>query len=164
SSPRIVTLSNEKADISQTNELPVKTLTTQPNGPPIVTFQFKPLTLKLEVTPQVTGEGTVIMKVMVNRQIKGAAVSTTDDTFSVNSREANTRVIVKNGQTAVIGGIYRSDVTEGVNGVPWLKDIPVLGNLFKGTSTDKQRSELLIFLTPRILAQAENSGAHSSGE
>ncbi|WP_413288689.1 type IV pilus secretin PilQ [Bdellovibrio sp. HCB337] len=161
SSPRIVTLSNEKADISQTNELPVKTLTPQPNGQPIVTYQFKPLTLKLEVTPQVTGEGTVIMKVLVNRQIKGAAVSTTDDTFSVNSREANTRVIVKNGQTAVIGGIYRSDVTEGITGVPWLKDIPVLGHLFKGTSIDKQRSELLIFLTPRILAQAESSTQHS---
>lgn len=164
SSPRIVTLSNEKADISQTNELPVKTLTPQPNGQPIVTYQFKPLTLKLEVTPQVTGEGTVIMKVSVNRQIKGAAVSTTDDTFSVNSREANTRVIVKNGQTAVIGGIYRSDVTDGVTGVPWLKDIPVLGSLFRGTTTDKQRSELLIFLTPRILAQADGGAAHMGGE
>ncbi len=164
SSPRIVTLSNEKADISQTNELPVKTLTPQPNGPPLIAYQFKPLTLKLEVTPQVTGDGTVIMKVSVTRQIKGAAVSTTDDTFSVNSREANTRVIVKNGQTAVIGGIYRSDVTEGITGVPWLKDIPVLGYLFKGTSTDRQRSELLIFLTPRILAQAEGPGVHSEGE
>lgn len=164
SSPRIVTLSNEKADISQTNELPVKTLTPQPNGQPIVTYQFKPLTLKLEVTPQVTGEGTVIMKVSVNRQIKGAAVSTTDDTFSVNSREANTRVIVKNGQTAVIGGIYRSDVTDGITGVPWLKDIPVIGGLFRGTTTDKQRSELLIFLTPRILAQADGGGAHLGGE
>ncbi|HEY8272895.1 MAG TPA: type IV pilus secretin PilQ [Pseudobdellovibrionaceae bacterium] len=162
SSPRIVTLSNEKADISQTNELPVKTLTPQPSGPPIATIQFKPLTLKLEVTPQVTGEGTVIMKVTVNRQIKGAGVGTADDSFSVNSREANTRVIVKNGQTAVIGGIYRSDATEGVVGVPWLKDIPVLGHLFKGTTTDKQRSELLIFLTPRILAQAEGAGVHNS--
>jgi len=161
SSPRIVTLSNEKADISQTNELPVRTLTPQPGGPPIVTYQFKPLTLKLEVTPQVTGEGTVIMKVAVNRQIKGAAVSDTDDTFSVNSREANTRVIVKNGQTAVIGGIYRSDVSDGVTGAPWFKDIPVIGNLFKVTTTDKQRSELLIFLTPRILAQAESSAQHS---
>lgn len=159
SSPRVVTLSNEKADISQTDELPVRTLTPQANGAPIVTYQFKPLTLKLEVTPQVTGEGTVIMKVSVNRQIKGAAASTQDDTFSVNSREANTRVIVKNGQTAVIGGIYRSDVTEGVTGTPWLKDIPVLGTLFKGSNVDKRRSELLIFLTPRILARTEGGGA-----
>lgn len=164
SSPRIVTLSNEKADISQTNELPVRTLSPQPNGPPIVTFQFKPLTLKLEVTPQVTAEGTVIMKVSVNRQIKGAAASAADDVFSVNSREANTRVIVKNGQTAVIGGIYRSDLTESVTGMPWLKDIPVLGALFRGRSTDNQRSELLIFLTPRILAQAETTGSAGGGE
>lgn len=166
SSPRIVTLSNEKADISQTNELPVRTITPQANGTNLVTFQFKPLTLKLEVTPQVTAEGTVIMKVGVNRQIKGAAVNTTDDVFSVNSREANTRVIVKNGQTAVIGGIYRSDLTEGETGIPWLKDIPVLGAMFRGRSTDNQRSELLIFLTPRILAQAETTSAdaHATGE
>jgi type IV pilus assembly protein PilQ len=162
SAPRIMTLSNEKADISQTNELPVKTLTPQTTGQPQITYQFKPLTLKLEVTPQITTQGTIIMKVSVNRQIKGPAVSATDDTFSVNSREANTRVIVKNGQTAVIGGIYRTDLTEGVTGVPWLKDIPVLGYLFKGTTTDRQRSELLIFLTPRILAQADSGGGMAS--
>jgi type IV pilus assembly protein PilQ len=163
SSPRIVTLSNEKADISQTNELPVQTQTPQANGTSLLTYQFKPLTLKLEVTPQVTSEGTVIMKVSVARQIKGPPVSTTDQTFSINSREANTRVMVKNGQTAVIGGIYRTDVTEGTTGVPWLKDIPVLGNLFKGSSTDRQRSELLIFITPRILAQADTSHATPLG-
>lgn len=163
SSPRIVTLSNEKADISQTNELPVKTVSLV-NGVQTVTYQFKPLTLKLEVTPQITHEGTVIMKVAVNRQIKGPAVSLTDDTFSVNSREANTRVIVKNGQTAVIGGIYRTDLTEGVTGVPWLKDIPFLGSLFKATTTDRQRSELLIFLTPRILAQTETTTANIQEE
>jgi type IV pilus assembly protein PilQ len=161
SSPRIVTLSNETANISQTNELPVKVVTTPATGAPTTSYQFKPLTLKLEVTPQITHEGTIIMKVSVNRQIKGPAVSTTDDTFSVNSREANTRVIVKNGQTAVIGGIYRTDVTEGVTGVPWLKDIPVLGYLFKAQTTDRQRSELLIFLTPRILAQTETTSANN---
>ncbi|RYZ63334.1 MAG: type IV pilus secretin PilQ, partial [Proteobacteria bacterium] len=161
SSPRIVTLSNEKADISQTNEYPVKTVTNV-NGAMTTTYQFKPLTLKLEVTPQITHEGTIIMRVLVNRQIKGPAVSATDDTFSVNSREANTRVIVKNGQTAVIGGIYRTDLTEGVTGVPWLKDIPFFGALFRATTTDRQRSELLIFLTPRILAQTETTATASS--
>jgi type IV pilus assembly protein PilQ len=165
SSPRIVTLTNEKADISTTNEYPVRTITPQANGAALISYQFKPLTLKLEVTPQVTNDGTVIMKVAVMRQIKGAAISTTDDTFSVNSREANTRVIVKNGQTAVIGGIYRTDITEGVTGVPWLKDIPFLGGLFRASTRDRQRSELLIFLTPRILAQAETAGTFkSSGE
>lgn len=161
-SPRVVTLTNEKADISTTNELPVRTITPQANGPAIIAYQFKPLTLKLEVTPQVTNEGTVIMKVSVNRQIAGAAVSTTDGVFSVNSREANTRVIVKNGQTAVIGGIYRTDSNESVNGVPWLKDIPFIGGLFRGTTSQKERSELLIFLTPRILAQAESAGTFKS--
>jgi type IV pilus assembly protein PilQ len=161
-SPRIVTLTNEKADISTTNELPVKTLTTQPSGPPLITYQFKPLTLKLEVTPQVTNDGTVIMKVAVMRQIQGPVVSATDGVFSINSREANTRVIVKNGQTAVIGGIYRTDAIEGVTGVPWLKDVPLLGALFRGKSDRKERSELLIFLTPRILAQAESAATFKS--
>lgn len=164
-SPRIVTLTNEKADISTTNELPVRTITPQANGVPLIAFQFKPLTLKLEVTPQVTNDGTVIMKVGVMRQIRGAEVSATDGVFSVNSREANTRVIVKNGQTAVIGGIYRTDASESVQGVPWLKDVPVIGGLFRGTTKSRERSELLIFLTPRILAQSETAGTmKSTGE
>lgn len=160
SSPRIVTLSNETANITQSNELPVKQVT-QTNGATTTSYTFKKLDLKLEVTPQITSEGTVIMKVGVSRDVQGAAVSTTDEQFSVNKREANTKVIVKNGQTAVIGGIYRADTTEGVTGVPWLKDIPVLGYLFKANSTRRQRSELLIFLTPRILAQAETTPSHT---
>lgn len=164
SAPRIVTLTNEKADISQTNELPIRTIVPQSNGVPLISYQFKPLTLKLEVTPQVTGDGTIIMKVAVNRQIQGPPVSTTDDTFSVNSREANTRVIVKNGQTAVIGGIYRTDLSDSTIGVPWLKDVPVLGSLFRTTLNTKEHSELLIFLTPRILAQLDSGGTKSMTE
>lgn len=73
--------------------------------------------------------------------------------FAVNSREANTRILVKNGQTAVIGGIYQSDATDGETGVPWFREIPVLGHLFKTKNITKEKSELLIFLTPRILGQ-----------
>ena len=155
SSPRILTMSNEKADINQTTEVPVKQVTVTGNSSQ-TTYQFKPLTLKLEVTPQVTADGSVIMKVTVNRQIKGA--NNADGSFATNSREANTKVLVKNGQTAVIGGIYQSDATEGEEGVPWLRELPLIGNLFKVKSTDKSKSELLIFLTPRIMGQVD-SGA-----
>jgi type IV pilus assembly protein PilQ len=152
SSPRIVTMTNEKADINQTTEIPISTLTATGSAV-IQTFQYKPLTLKLEVTPQVTADGAVIMKVLVNRQFQGANIGGRNDSFAINSREANTRVLVKNGETAVIGGIYQSDATNADQGVPWFKDIPVVGYLFKTKNMMKEKRELLIFITPRILGQ-----------
>lgn len=154
SSPRIMTLTNEKADITQTTEVAVRSVTQSVTGPPTETFQFKPLTMKLEVTPQVTADGSVIMKVNVNRQFQGADTSGAGQgAFAVNSREANTRVLVKNGETAVIGGIYQSDATDGETGVPWFREIPGIGYLFKTKNIKKDKSELLIFLTPRIVGQ-----------
>ncbi|WP_255490044.1 type IV pilus secretin PilQ [Bdellovibrio sp. KM01] len=150
SSPRIMTMSNEPAYISQTTEVPVKQVTITGNSSQ-ETYQFKPLALRLDVTPQVTADGSVMMKVKVARQIAGA--KETDGSFSTNSREADTRVLVKNGQTAVIGGIYTSDATENESGVPWLREIPFLGNLFKVSTVTKDKSELLVFLTPRVTGQ-----------
>ncbi|WP_413558396.1 type IV pilus secretin PilQ [Bdellovibrio sp. HCB209] len=160
SSPRIMTMSNETANISQTTEVPVKQVTVTGNSSQ-ETYQFKPLALKLEVTPQVTADGSVMMKVAVARQIQGA--TNPDGSFATNSREANTRVLVRNGQTAVIGGIYLSDATEGEAGVPFLREIPFIGNLFKIKGVTKDKSELLIFLTPRIMGQVmgPNSNSHS---
>lgn len=151
SAPRIMTMTNEKADINQTTEVPVRQVTQ--NGTAVQeSFQFKPLTLKLEVTPQVTADGSVIMKVLVNRQFRGADVSSAGQgAFAVNSREANTKVLVKNGQTAVIGGIYQSDAVEGESGVPWLREIPIVNYLFRSKNTSKAKSELLVFLTPRVI-------------
>lgn len=156
SSPRIVALSNEKADINQTTEVPVRQITIT-NGVVQETFQFKPLTMQLEVTPQVTADGSVIMGIKVNRQFAGETQSQGE--FAVNSREANTRVLVKNGETAVIGGIYQSDANKAKDGVPWIRDIPLLGSLFEATRTREEKSELLIFLTPRILSQTDSGTA-----
>ncbi len=159
SAPRIMTMTNEKADINQTTEVPVRQVT-QNGTATQETFQFKPLTLKLEVTPQVTADGSVIMKVTVNRQFRGADVSSAGQgAFAVNSREANTRVLVKNGQTAVIGGIYQSDATDGETGVPWFRELPFVSYLFKTKNITKEKSELLIFLTPRIVGQVDSGGA-----
>lgn len=156
SSPRVVTLTNEKAEITQTTEVPLIQVTIN-QGVQTESIQFKPLNLKLEVTPQVTADGSVMMKVLVNRQFQGATISTAQGAFSVNTREANTKVLVKNGQTAVIGGIYQSDAQNTDTGTPLLKDIPVLGYLFKANNSKKDKSELLIFLTPRILGQLEGA-------
>ncbi len=162
SAPRITTLSNEQAGITQTTEVPVRQ-TTQNGTATVVTYTFKPLTLKLDVTPQVTADGSVIMKVIVNRQFAGADVSSDGSgQFSVNSREANTRVLVKNGQTAVIGGIYQSDATNSDAGVPWFKEVPLIKYLFKANNSKKDKSELMIFLTPRI--QGDVIGQQTSTE
>lgn len=161
SSPRIVTMSNEKADISQTTEVAIPQVTPIGNTPQ-TTFTFKPLSLKLDVTPQITNDASVIMKVGVKREFRDASANPNDQNFAVNIREANTRVIVKNGQTAVIGGIYQSDATESESGVPYLREIPVLGALFRGKGTTKDKAELLIFLTPRILG-AFDSAATPAG-
>ncbi|WII73420.1 type IV pilus secretin PilQ [Bdellovibrio sp. 22V] len=159
SAPRIMTMTNEKADINQTTEVPVRQVT-QNGTATQETFQFKPLTLKLEVTPQVTADGSVIMKVLVNRQFRGADVSSAGQgAFAVNSREANTRVLVKNGQTAVIGGIYQSDATDGEAGVPWFRELPFISYLFKTKNISKEKSELLIFLTPRIMGQVDQNNS-----
>ncbi|MGZ3771402.1 MAG: type IV pilus secretin PilQ [Bdellovibrio sp.] len=158
SSPRIMAISNEKADITQTTEVAVRTVTKSTTGD-TETFSFKPLTMKLEVTPQVTADGSVIMKVSVNRQFQGADTSGAGQgAFAVNSREANTRVLVKNGETAVIGGIYQSDATDGETGIPWFRELPIISYLFKTKNIRKDKSELLIFLTPRIVGHINSNG------
>lgn len=160
SSPRIMTMTNEKADITQTTEVAVKSVTQIGSAGATDSFSFKPLTMKLEVTPQVTADGSVIMKVSVSRQFQGADTSGAGGgAFSVNSREANTRVLVKNGETAVIGGIYQSDATDGETGVPWFRELPFISYLFKTKNLNKEKSELLIFLTPRIVGQLSTTEA-----
>ncbi|MFN7826280.1 MAG: type IV pilus secretin PilQ [Pseudobdellovibrionaceae bacterium] len=154
SSPRVVTLHNETAEINQTTEIPLIQSNNQ-NGTVTQSVSFKPVRLRLNVTPQITNDGAVIMNVDVSREFAGAVVEEKTQARPINSRAAKTKVLVKNGQTAVIGGIYQSDATEGTTKVPWIADVPVIGWLFKSKSMDKQKNELLIFLTPRILAQAE---------
>lgn len=163
SSPRIMSMTNETSVITQTSEVPVRT-TTITNGTPQVSYQFKPLTLKLEVTPQITADASIIMKINISRQFKGAVVDQKEGTFEVNSREANTRVLVKNGHTAVIGGIYTNESTEGEQGVPGLRKLPLVGGLFSASTKTKDKSEMLIFLTPRIVGQADSGGKSQTSD
>lgn len=155
SSPRIVTLHNEPAEINQTTEVPLiqETVTTAGSTK---TATFKPVKLRLSVTPQITNDGAVIMAVDVNRDFLSGTADAQTGARAVNSRAAKTKVLVKNGQTAVIGGIYQSDQSTGENKVPVLGDIPIIGWLFKSQSKTDNRNELLIFLTPRILGQADS--------
>lgn len=154
SSPQIVTLTNEPAKINQTTEIPYQETTLVPGAGSTVSTKFKALKMELNVTPQVTSDGSVMMKVQVQRELK-AALDVTTGSFGVNSRTADTKILIKNGQTAVIGGIYSSDANESEYRVPGLGSLPVIGGLFRYSSQTREKTELLIFLTPRILAGAQ---------
>ncbi|MCA3231702.1 MAG: type IV pilus secretin PilQ [Cupriavidus sp.] len=144
SSPRVVTANNIKALIEQGTELPYQSATS--SG--ATSVQFRKANLKLEVTPQITPEGNVLLDVDVNKDSVGIQ---TVNGFAIDTKHVQTQVLVENGGTVVIGGIYSQDESNNVNKVPWLGDIPVLGNLFKNNAKINNRTELLVFLTPRIL-------------
>lgn len=159
SAPRISVLSNQKATISQTINIivPKSTTASVVGGPPTITTESVPVGVSLEVTPQVSNEGTVVMDLTIERSFPGGA-----NRAEIEKRNAKTKVIVRSGQTAVIGGIFQADVFDSVSGIPFLKDIPVLGFLFKGQEKSKNKNELVIFVTPRILKPVAGDSANVS--
>ncbi|WP_454765178.1 type IV pilus secretin PilQ [Cupriavidus campinensis] len=144
SSPRVVTANNIKALIEQGTELPYQSATS--SG--ATSVQFRKANLKLEVTPQITPEGNVLLDVDVNKDSVG--IQTTNG-FAIDTKHVQTQVLVENGGTVVIGGIYSQEETNKYEKVPFLADIPILGYLFKNNAKVNNRTELLVFLTPRIL-------------
>ena len=149
SQPRVVTMNKIKATIQQTTQIPIRQTVIQPNTPPVVTFNFVDLTILLDVTPQITFNGDVILDVELKREFPG--VASADGQRELNRRSAKTTVMVKNGSTAVIGGIYQLDNVDTDKGIPFLKDIPFIGRLFKQKTEQKTKNELLLFLKPKIL-------------
>ena len=146
SSPRVVTADQTKAIIEQGLNLPY--LVASSSGATAV--QFQKATLKLEVTPQITPEGSVIMDVdITNDQIDRATVAG----YAINTKHIQTNVLVENGGTVVIGGIYTVNETDNVSKVPLLGDIPVVGNLFKSRTKEASKREMLVFLTPKIVTE-----------
>jgi type IV pilus assembly protein PilQ len=157
SSPRIVTMNKEKAEISQKGEVITINKTVDQNGQPQSNATRTPVELKLAVNPQITNEGSVLLDIDVLRQFAGPIADSDTKARPVESRSAKTKVLVPNGQTAVIGGIYQSTDSTTENGVPGLKDIPILGWLFKSKADERTKTELIIFLTPRILNAKDQS-------
>nr|WP_061936468.1 type IV pilus secretin PilQ family protein [Collimonas pratensis] len=144
SSPRVVTADQQKALIEQGTEIPYQSATS--SG--ATSVEFKKANLKLEVTPQITPDGNVILTVDVTNDSVGATVP---GGVAINTKHVQTQVQVENGGTVVIGGIYTQTVSNDVNKVPLLGDIPVLGYLFKQSAVVNKRTELLIFLTPKVV-------------
>ena len=146
SSPRVVTSDQQKALIEQGEELPYQVATS--SG--ATSLQFRKANLKLEVTPQITPEGNVILDVDVTKDSVGRS---TTAGFAINTKHVKTQVLVENGGTVVIGGIFEQNDREDVTKVPFLGDIPYLGNLFKTRTNSNSRTELLIFLTPKVVTE-----------
>lgn len=152
SSPRISAMNREKATIKQESEnVTISATESVQTGTITKTEKRTPFSLELSVTPQITADGRVIMDLDVKREFLGPLLDAETGARAVNKRSAKTKVLVANGQTTVIGGIYTSDELEANSGIPGLKNIPVLGWLFKSRSFGRTKNELLIFLTPRIL-------------
>jgi type IV pilus assembly protein PilQ len=145
SSPRIITADQTKASIKQGTRIPYQKSTS--SG--ATSVEFIDAVLKLEVTPQITPEGNVIMDVEVNKDTVGSVFGGVP---SVNTKSVKTQVLVENGGTVVIGGIFEQNEREDVSKVPFLGDVPYLGNLFKTRTTSRSKTEMLIFLTPKVVS------------
>ncbi len=145
SSPRVVTADQVKALIEQGTEYPYQTATS--SG--ATAIAFRKANLKLEVTPQITPEGSIILDVDINKDSRG---ETTTAGIAINTKHVQTQVLIENGGTVVIGGIFEQIEIDDVTKVPLLGDIPFMGNLFKNKSKTANKSELLIFITPRTIS------------
>ena len=144
SSPRVITADQTKARIEQGEEIPYQ----QATSSGATSVAFKKASLRLEVTPQITPEGNVILDLEINKDSRGAL------TFAgpaINTKQVKTQVLVENGGTVVIGGIFTQDERNEINKVPLLGDIPFIGYLFQNRVKSTTKTEMLVFITPKIV-------------
>ncbi len=152
SNPRVITTNQREATITQGDEIGYTTPQAQGAGQAIATPAFKEALLELKVTPTITSDGRVFMQVNIKKDdIKGF----TNSVPSLTKRSITTGVMVDSGDTVVIGGVYEFRNREDVSKLPWLGDVPVLGNLFKKRGKSHSKAELLVFVTPRVLQVAK---------
>jgi type IV pilus assembly protein PilQ len=146
SKPRVVTQNNEKAIVKQGTKIPVQTTINN-----TISIQFIDAVLKLEVTPQVTAEGTVFMDVLVENTQIDNGIQRVQGVPALNTQSAETKVLVGDGQTFVVGGIIISSQRVDISEVPLVGSLPIIGHLFKRTNVSVSSQELLFFLTPRVI-------------
>jgi len=147
SSPKVTAQNNEKAHIQSGILLPIQTVANQ-----TVTVQYVDATLSLDVTPQITAEGTVLLDIDIKKRepLQGVNIAGGQNA-PISTRDAKTRVMVRDGGTTVIGGIYQFTDNDQKNGVPGLRKLPIIGWLFGNSVIENRHDELLIFITPRIV-------------
>jgi type IV pilus assembly protein PilQ len=145
SAPKIATQNNERAEIEQGVRIPVVNTTATE-----INVEFVSASLRLEVTPQITAEGTIILDVVVENNSPDF-VNTVGEVPPINTQRAQTKVLIGDGGTTVIGGIFQVNEGQSEVGVPWFRKVPLFGWLFKTQNITRQNRELLIFLTPKIM-------------
>ena len=157
SNPRVITSNQREAIIRQGEEIGYITVQpAQAGAIPQATVQFKEVLLELKVTPTITQDGRVYLTLAVKKDEVKAFVSTpSGDVPQIAKREVSTAVLVDNGQTVVIGGVYEFKNRSDISKIPFLGDVPVLGGLFKKKGKSIEKAELLIFVTPRVLQVAK---------
>ncbi|MGB8326052.1 MAG: type IV pilus secretin PilQ [Steroidobacteraceae bacterium] len=154
SSPRVITANQREANIEQGTEIPYQ----ESASSGATTIAFKKAVLSLKVTPQITPDNRIILDLNVKKDSVGKVLVTSGgaNVPSIDTREISTQVLVNDGQTVVLGGILETERRDNSKKVPWLGDVPVLGHLFKSDSKTANKSELLIFVTPKILREGVN--------
>ncbi|MDN2664033.1 type IV pilus secretin PilQ family protein [Psychromonas sp. 14N.309.X.WAT.B.A12] len=151
-SPRITTLNQQTAYIEQGTEIPY----VESSSSGATTVSFEKAVLSLQVTPQITPDNKLILDLVITQDSVGETVTTSDgESVSIDTQEIQTQVLVDNGETLVLGGIYQQQISDTISKVPVLGDIPYLGYFFRNSVTDNTKSELLIFVTPRIVMQTK---------
>jgi len=146
SKPKVITQNNQKAVVKQGTRIPVQTVINN-----TISVQYVDAVLELDVTPQITAEGTIFMDVDVKNDQIDQSIPRVQGIPAIDTQEANTKVLINDGGTVVIGGIIVSTQRTDVQQVPLFGSLPVIGNLFKHTTVNSSSQELLFFLTPRIL-------------
>jgi len=146
-SPRVFTTNNNEAHIESGEQIPFLTASSAGN----TTITFKKAVLSLKVTPQITPDDRIILDLLINQDTRGE-----DTVFgpAINTREVGTRVLVENGETIVLGGVYQQRINHEVTKVPLLGDLPGIGALFRSTSDSSAKQELLMFVTPKIVKES----------
>lgn len=150
-SPRITVANQREAYIEQGTEIPY----VQATSSGATSVEFKKAVLSLKVTPHITPDNRIILDLVVTQDTRGETVSTsTGPAVAIDTQEISTQVLVENGETIVLGGIFQQTSADDVAKVPLLGDLPIIGNLFKNTQRINEKRELLIFVTPKILTDS----------
>jgi len=158
SAPKVATLDNQEATISQGLSIPFSQVSAAG-----VQTTFIEARLELKVVPHVTADGSILMKINASNNQPNSGITGANGQPSISRKEAKTQMLVKDGDTTVIGGIYTRSTGLQVAEVPFFGKIPVLGWLFKTRTDNDQRTELLIFVTPRILNRQQVVSAGAGG-
>ena len=144
STPRVTTLNGETASISQGTTIPYQT--SGADGPKT---EFVSAELKLEVTPVINPDDSIILEILATNDSPSITAGATAP--SIDTKKAETKVLIRDGETTVVGGIFVENIQESAEGIPGLMNIPILGNLFKAQKKQTTKDELLVFITPRIM-------------